>query len=179
MLLKSGETSYQQEIKSLPFSDDMYRAVTNVIADTPWLHGTTLRKLSAADNIYVEAHKLLNNTTDSLILFEPYVVFDPTHTQNVTVGMRVEIMKRDVIHIDNVYSAIHQTFSYSNSLYFDKATMSWQQQQATAHAIAAMNPTQTMASWFANDAHQLRTTFNNDLKLIKKDMYNYFNGHSG
>lgn len=30
-----------------------------------------------------------------------------------------------------------------------------------------------------SDAHQLRTTFNNDLKLIKKDMYNYFNGHSG
>lgn len=169
-------TPYQQEIENLSFNDEMYAVVTNLITDTPWLRGKNLRKISAAANIDVEMRKLLNNTTDSVILFEPYVMFDPTHSQDVMIGMRVEVMKRDAIHIDDVYAtAIHQTFSYSNSLTIDETAMSWQQQKATAHAIAAMNPTQTMAAWFANDAQELRTTFNNDLALIKKGMYNYFN----
>lgn len=160
-------------IDGLKFNDPLYSEFSAVVAATPWLSGSTIKTISAAD-IQDEGDYTRKSTADSVVYLEP-VFYMLIGNQFFNVDVKVLIQKADRSSTNHtVHTIAKQEFAFKHKLSLLKPGMSWDQQKDLAHEVAAMNFDQALDAWFADNDALIDAAFSQDAPQIDQGLRVFF-----
>jgi hypothetical protein len=162
------------DIKALKFDDQVHALVATIVSETPWLNGSSIKTVAAADVQHEDSYTE-KSSADSVIYIQPYFSM-LTGNQRFIVDVKVEIQKKSDPKGTNdfVHTVASQEFRFDHKLSLLKPGMSWAQQKELAQQVAAMNMGQALSEWLADNAALLQGGFSQDLPQIDQGLKVFF-----
>lgn len=169
----SSLNTHAGAIDGLKFNDQLYSEFSTVVAATPWLSGSAIKIISAAD-IQDEGDYTRKSTADSVVYLEP-VFYMIIGNQIFMADVRVLIQKADRSSTNHtVHTIAKQEFLFRHKLSLFKPGMSWAEQKDLAHEVASMNFDQALDAWFADNDALIDAAFSQDAPQVDQGLRVFF-----